>query len=77
MPPLCLCVPALVVASAALVLLFAGGAVLAHVLERRYERREVRRRLGVDHVHEWRATSGERARCNCGDLIELARKVGA
>lgn len=77
MPPICFCLPELGLISTGLVLLLGAGPLLVHVLERRYQRREVRRRLGSEHVHEWRAVTAQRARCSCGDELEVARRVGA
>ena len=70
----CVCAPTLLLIVAGLLVVLAVVPVIARALERRYERRVIRRRLGLDHVHEWRAM-GTRARCACGDEIEIGRRI--
>ena len=58
---------ALALFAGALCLLLLAGAALGQWLERRYERRQVTRRLRpAPHVHVWEPVGAGRVLCACG-----------
>lgn len=73
----CLCLPTLVIITGVLLVLFGGLSLLANELERRYERREVGRRLRIlPHRHRFEPVEGQApwGRCSCSAVTLLVGK---